>query len=184
MSIRPFLLYGRDLLTSRGDRAGAVIGKFSFLVIPKTVIIFGYHTNLKNGIWILIAAAAIWVLTKVKAGMSLRFIPRSVDFDGANFIVRLGIANDSMFPISFHSFSGNILINGQDAGLVTDFMPQTVVANGETVLPLTFQPKILSIANDIVNFLKTGSPQNITIKGIINVENISLPINQTFTAGL
>lgn len=158
---------------------------YFFIIIFKLQSKFLTKCNrVKNLGWFLLAAAGIWVLTKVKAGLSLNFIPRGLSFDGGNFIVKLGIVNTSAFPLSFHSFSGNIFINGQDVGQVTDFYPVNVAANSETILPLSFQPKILSIVNDIVNFVKSGNPQQITIRGTINVENISLPIDQTFTASI
>lgn len=135
--------------------------------------------------WIAVVGLGIWLLTKVKAGYSLQFVPRGISFDGANILIKLGVINSSQFPLTFNNFSGNLFLNQSPIGIVTDFQGQTISANGETDLILAFQPNVGVLITDIVNFIKDPTnTQSFNLQGSLTVENISMPVNQNLNLSL
>ncbi len=135
-----------------------------------------------NWIILVLAGLGLWLFTKYQAIKSFQFIPRGVSFDGTNLVVKLGVINGSAFPLSFNSFSGILYVNNSPAGVLTDNIPQTILAGMETDLSLDFAPNPGVLIADVIKFISSGGgSQQIVLQGSISAENLVIPVNQTFT---
>lgn len=131
--------------------------------------------------WVVIGGFAIWLFTKIRAGLGLTFTPRGFSFQGASLVIQLGVFNPSLFPLQLNGFNGYLTVNGQPVGIINDTSPASLASRAETPIQVAFSPNIGVLITDIVNYFSSKSSAVIGIQGTANVENLNVPINQSLT---
>jgi hypothetical protein len=130
---------------------------------------------------LLLIGVGLWVASKYFAGTNMQFQPRGFSVDGGNFVLKLGVINNSPYPVSFDSFNGQMSLSGSPFALIQDFTPQTLAPHTETDLNLIIQPYGATLITDVINYVKSNASQTVTLTGTLTAENIPINVNQSFT---
>jgi hypothetical protein len=139
-------------------------------------------------LWIAGGAALLWYLAnKATTLANLQFTAKSVSFQGSGLQLTVGILNPTNGELTINSIVGNVLVNGQPFGTITNFTQTVVAANAETDIILNISPNVLSLASDLINELSTGGPAapssvSIIAQGTANVNGSPLPVNLNLQA--
>lgn len=129
---------------------------------------------------------------KGKGLQTLNFFPdkiKSLDFDGLTPVLRIGIGvqNTSNQSFTINSIAGNVysLTGGKTyIGNVSMFSAVTIPKNSQQILIVQARLNLIGIVNDIIDALQGGNfSQKISIDLLANVDNLQIPIQQTFNIG-
>jgi hypothetical protein len=151
-----------------------VLSFFCLLSFPK------WEMKLNNTILLVaLAIAGYWAYTKYGTISNLQFIPRGISVSGGGFQIVLGVINTSSYPLQYNSFAGSLIVNGSNVGLVSDFNPQPIIANGETDLTFNVQANLLGLASSILSQINSGVTgiQTANINGTANIGGVQYPVN-------
>lgn len=136
---------------------------------------------MKTSTIVLLAAAGYGVYYLSQLNMGVDTV--NINFAGVqiksltDYVVQLNVQNVSNISATVNSLSGNILINGNQLGSISDFSPTTIPANGQINIPVEISPSILSIPGDVQSVMNSGGILNFTAVGNINVAGLVLPFN-------
>lgn len=142
-----------------------------------------------NAILLLAAGFGIWFFTQARAGGNLLFFPGNItgiSLSGINPIaqVELLIQNTSNVQFEIRSLAANATSNNTLIGNVANFTPVIVPANSQVVYALTIRFLTLSLLDDIINAINTGSiRREIKISGTANANGQQVPIDITYVIG-
>lgn len=131
-------------------------------------------------IWGIVGLIAYTVYTTTRAIGGLIFLPRGINFNGGSIQIVMGVQNPSMLPVPISSFAGNLLLNNNVVGAVSNFTPIVIAPNQETNITLTVSPNVFGIANGVIDAIRNGAPDTYSaeLQGTVNVNGFLFAIDQ------
>lgn len=114
---------------------------------------------------------------------NLHFFPyniKNVRMQGLTPIITMGLAiqNPNNQSFTLKNIFGELYANGYLIGNVSVSYPQTIAANSEQIVYIEARMLLISIVNDILNAIKTGTwSQTLELEATANVDNLVIPLN-------
>lgn len=99
---------------------------------------------------------------------------------GLTPIITMGLAiqNPNNQSFTLKNIFGELYANGYLIGNVSVSYPQTIAANSEQIVYIEARMLLISIVNDILNAIKTGTwSQTLELEATANVDNLVIPLN-------
>lgn len=132
---------------------------------------------------VLIAVGGVLLYTWVNRGIS--GATAEVIFDGFSiknlndFQITLRVQNVGNGDINVNALTGEVTVNDNFIGNVSDFNAVSVPARSERKVQVEFTPSFLSLPATILELIKTGVTSNIVVavKGNLNYNGIVLPFS-------
>ena len=135
-------------------------------------------------IFIVAGIAALYFLGKSRL-MKLKVLFRGFNITGKffapKFNLKFGLQNPTSETANLQSIVGEVYANKKVIANVSTFQPLKIKANNETPLNIVAEPVGISIAQTVINFLKTKNKLIIEFKGSATVDNIVYPLNETLS---
>lgn len=126
--------------------------------------------------------AAWYLLTRFSTITNLNFVARGLGLIGNAVSVVIGVQNPTSQGLNLQSISGNLILNGNSVGNVSDFTPVTIAPNAETQINLVIVPNIFGIAANALYQIQQGITGGIqaSLQATANINNNAVPVNVTF----
>lgn len=147
---------------------------------------------MNTGTTIAIAAAGFilfGLLSKSKALGNLYFYPHSlkgIKFEGITPVMTLGLAvqNTSNQSFTLRSIAGELYANSYPIGNISNFVPQTILPNSQTIIFINARLSLLSIVTNIINAIRNNTfSQTLELDSTANIDNLQVPIDLKFKFG-
>lgn len=137
---------------------------------------------MKTGTVILLAVGGLALYFYSELGItaaSMNVVFDSVQIKSVtDYMIGLLIQNVSNSPIYVNSLAGDILVNGNELGNISDFSPITVNPNSQQVVQIEIKPSLLSLPGTVIDLVNnSGGNLNFTATGHMNIDNQVLPFN-------
>jgi hypothetical protein len=138
---------------------------------------------------ILLIGGGVYVLSKVSsasAASSLNFIVTGYSFNTNGLYPTISVnvtaQNVSSQPVQFNALAANAFLNGQYIGNVSGFIPVTIPAAGQAVIPLSILVNVTNVINDVVSIFSgsAGSSAILEMKGSTNLSGLVIPFDLTY----
>jgi len=144
---------------------------------------------MKNSTALLLAAGGLALIygSRVATGVNtVNFVLNGVDLsDITNIKLQFLVQNVSNATGVLNSLSGNITVNGNDLGNISDFNPVTIPPNSQQPINISLRPDLISLPQTIAALIQqNGSGNNdlnFEVTGNANVNGIVLPFDLTKT---
>lgn len=139
---------------------------------------------MRNILWLVGGAAALYFLSRYSFGQKINFVLRSLR-PGGTFLaptinVDFAVQNPTNQNVTIKSVTGSVSVNGEYLANVSAFGDQVIAPNSESMLRLTARPSALGLFNSIRELLNTPAGQvNASFTGTANVEGLVVPISET-----
>jgi len=135
---------------------------------------------------ILTGAAAIFLyfVSKANAAKKLKIYFRDLSTKKIpgqilpSIFVRFNINNGSNTPITVNSIVGDIFVNNNPLGSVSNFDKFTIAANSQSIYSVKIDAPITSIAQTVFNLFKKKQKFSVRFEGNVNSSGVLIPISQ------
>lgn len=141
---------------------------------------------MRNLLWVLGGAAALYFLSRYSFGQKTSFFLRRVRPGGTitapTVSVELAVQNPTNQTATIKSITGALSINGNAIANLAAFGDQKIAANSESTIRLTARPSAVGVFQTVKE-LFTAAPGTISANftGSANVDGLVVPINETQT---
>lgn len=142
-----------------------------------------------NAVLLIAAGLGIWAFTQARAAGNLQYFPGNItdlSLSGINptLQAQLIIQNTSNVQFEIRSLSASVLSNDTLIGNVSSFTATVIPPNSQIIYPLTIQLLTISIIDDIINAINTGSiRREIVLNGSLNANGQQVPLQLTYVIG-
>lgn len=138
-------------------------------------------------LYIGLAFAGLLIFNKLQtAGTAerLNYLITSADWDfeilQITVRINVGIQNPTSSSLDFNSLVGSVYLNGEYLANVNSFQPVTILPNAQTNIQIIAYVSTLSMAGELIDWLKTPSGVITSLKGTVNVGNMAVPIDLSY----
>lgn len=141
-----------------------------------------------GAVLLLAGVAGLYLWNLSRAAKNLIYLPGNIT--GFNLLppviyLELVIQNTSNVDFTINSLAANVTSDGTVIGNVSEFVPVSLPANSQGVVPITLSLQPLGLANEIISILSGGNGyRNLEIKGSVNANGIQQSFSVQFKIGI
>lgn len=138
---------------------------------------------------LLIGAAGLGVWYYTGLGVStgtLNLVFSGVKLNSINdWSVILTVQNVGNTALVVNSMSGNILLNNEQLGNISDFTKRTIPGNSQADVEVHIKPQLFNLSSQLQNIINNrNAPLAFNINGNVNVNNLVLPFSLDYNFSL
>jgi hypothetical protein len=141
---------------------------------------------MKNAFWFVLGGGLLWYLTrKAVAGKKLLFNIIGFDVSAKRQGVQAELINPTNTPITFSSFVGSIILNGNSAGTIDYRNTIVIPANGRQVIFVPIRLSLVGAGGLFLDLIqgKLKGKLRMDIVGTINAEGFLIDVAEFYEYG-
>jgi hypothetical protein len=141
---------------------------------------------MKNAFWLLLGGGLLWFYTrKAVAGKRLLFNIIGFDISAKKQGVQVELINPTNTPITFSSFVGSIIVNGNNAGTIDYRSTIVIPQNGRQVIFVPIRLSLVGAGGLVLDLIRGKLKQKLRmdIVGTINAEGFLIDVAEVYEYG-
>lgn len=125
------------------------------------------------------ALGLFWLLRKTTAGNQLKYSFRGIDL--IKRTIGIELINPTNTPLNFSAVVADVLLNGNNIGLIDFRQKTTIEPNGSKVINIPIKLNPIGLASFALSKVRTF--KTLAFDGTLNAEKFSLPFKEVINFG-